>query len=265
MSWDGFKKAINRAGQSVHVKNIDKTVDKNYDIEERRYRSLEKCGEAICLEARGYHDSLKQVAQSQLKIAEVISSLYDDTNNGATGSFNVGKSYFDTVTEFDEEIIKQLDVPFMETVITPLEKFSYYFKEIDDAITKRDHKKQDYDAAKSKVRRLTEKPTKDSGKLPRAEKELESAKDAYEQLNEQLKSELPQLLSLRVPYYDPTFESMIKIQMRFSTEGYTKLAQVQQYLDQQARDDYANGLLDAKLDEILQKMMQLDICTLGYK
>ena len=36
-------------------------------------------------------------------------------------------------------------------------------------------------------------------KLPRAEKEMEMAKAAYEQLNEQLSSELPQLIDLRVP------------------------------------------------------------------
>ena len=40
-------------------------------------------------------------------------------------------------------------------------------------IKKRNHKMLDYDALRSKVKKLTEKPDKDPSKLPRTEKELE--------------------------------------------------------------------------------------------
>ncbi len=50
-----------------------------------------------------------------------------------------------------------------------------------------------------------EKPDKDATKLPRAEKEMDMANVAYEQLNEQLCSELPQRIDLRLPYLDPSF------------------------------------------------------------
>ena len=58
---------------------------------------------------------------------------------------------------------------------------------------------------RAKVKKLVEKPDKDVTKLPRAEKETEMAKAAYEQLNEQLSTELPQVIDLRVPYLDPSF------------------------------------------------------------
>ena len=44
MSWGGFKKAINRAGASVIVKDVDKTMDKDFDVEERRYKTLKTAG-----------------------------------------------------------------------------------------------------------------------------------------------------------------------------------------------------------------------------
>ena len=40
------------------------------------------------------------------------------------------------------------------------------------------------------------------------------ARDVYEALNEQLTTELPQLIDLRVPYLDPSFEALVKIQLR---------------------------------------------------
>ena len=85
--------------------------------------------------------------------------------------------------------------------------------------SKRAHKKIDYEQCKAKVRRLVDKPAKDAAKLPRAEKELSMAKEIYDELNDQLKAELPQLIALRVPFYDPSFEALVKIQLRFCTEG----------------------------------------------
>jgi hypothetical protein len=126
-------------------------------------------------------------------------------------------------------------------------------------IKKRNHKLLDYDAMRAKVRKLVEKPDKDATKLPRAEKEQEMAKAAYEQLNEQLFTELPQLIDLRVPYLDPSFEALVKIQLRFCAEAYSRMAQVQQYLDADTRDQYAQGHLDSRVEQVLQEIRDLSI------
>lgn len=126
-------------------------------------------------------------------------------------------------------------------------------------IKKRSHKLLDYDALRAKVKRLVDKPDKDVTKLPRAEKEQEMARAAYEQLNEQLSTELPQLIDLRVPYLDPSFEALVKIQLRFCAEAYSRMAQVQQYLDAETRDQYAQGQLDARVEQVLQEIRELSI------
>lgn len=99
--------------------------------------------------------------------------------------------------------------------------------------------------------------------MPRAEKEAETAKAIYEQLNEQLFTELPQLIDLRVPYLDPSFEALVKIQLRFCAEAYSRMAQVQQYLDADTRDQYAQGLLDTKVEQALQEIRELSIAGAG--
>lgn len=112
---------------------------------------------------------------------------------------------------------------------------------------------------RAKVKKLAEKPDKDATKLPRTEKELEAARAAYEQLNEQLYTEIPQLIDLRVPYLDPSFEALVKIQLRFCAEAYSRMAQVQQYLDADTRDQYAQGHLDQRVEEVLQEIRGLNI------
>lgn len=247
------------------VKDVDKTIDKDFDTEERRYKTLKTAGQNLQKASKGYLDSLRAVTASQVTIAETVSNLYEESKQGGSVYSNVGNYYLQCVREIDEETVKQVDEPFRETILDPITKFANYFGEIDEAIKKRAHKKTDYDQCKSKVRRLIDKPAKDAGKLPRAEKELAVAKDIFEDLNEQLKAEMPQLISLRVPFYDPSFESLVKIQLKFCTEGYSRLAQVQQYLDQASRDDYANGVLDGKIDDLLLQMNSLSITSLGAK
>ena len=112
---------------------------------------------------------------------------------------------------------------------------------------------------RSKVKKLVEKPDKDATKLPRTEREAEMAKQAYEQLNEQLYTEIPQLIDLRVPYLDPSFEALVKIQLRFCAEAYSRMAQVQQYLDADTREMYAQGALDERVEEVLTQIRDLSI------
>lgn len=49
-------------------------------------------------------------------------------------------------------------------------------------------------------------------------------------MNNQIIEELPQLLELRVPFFDPSFEAMIRMQCKFAEEGYEKLGGVQRYV-----------------------------------
>jgi len=98
------------------------------------------------------------------------------------------------------------------------------------------------------VRKLIDKPSEDPTKLPKvkthynstvaiftdkywlsvqAQQEHDDAKEVFDILNDQLIAELPQFLELRVPYFDPSFEAMIRMQSKFAEEGYEKLSGVQ--------------------------------------
>ncbi|SLM39010.1 BAR domain [Lasallia pustulata] len=203
MSWAGFKKNVNRATTQVMMKtgHVEKTNDRDYEVEERRYRTMESAATRLQKEAKGYLDSLRE----------------------------------------------------------PISRFCAYFPDINECIKKRNHKLLDYDATRAKVKKLVEKPDKDVTKLPRAEKESDMAKAAYETLNDQLFSELPQIIDLRVPYLDPSFEALVKIQLRFCAEAYSRMAQVQQYLDADTREQYAQGVLDSRVEQVLGEIRDLSI------
>jgi hypothetical protein len=84
-------------------------------------------------------------------------------------------------------------------------------------------------------------------------------------MNDQLISELPQLLDLRIPFFDPSFEAMIRIQCKFAEEGYEKMGGVQRYFQDSVRNDYAAGQLDAQASSILRGSLVLLTRSLRWR
>jgi bridging integrator 3 len=84
-------------------------------------------------------------------------------------------------------------------------------------------------------------------------------------MNDQLISELPQLLDLRIPFFDPSFEAMIRIQCKFAEEGYEKMGGVQRYFQDSVRNDYAAGQLDAQVSSILRRSLVLLTRSLRWR
>ncbi|SMR56857.1 unnamed protein product [Zymoseptoria tritici ST99CH_3D1] len=178
MSWAGFKKNVGRATTQVMVKTgrVEKTADRDYEVEERRYRTLESAALRLQKEAKGYLDSLRAMTASQMRIAETVDAFYGDS--GARDG--VSRSYKQAVEDLDAETVKALDGPYRTTVLEPINRFCAYFPDINECIKKRNHKMLDYDSMRSKVKKLVEKPDKDPGKLPRTEKETEMVMTASE-------------------------------------------------------------------------------------
>lgn len=88
--------------------HVEKTSDREYEIEERRYRTLESASLRLQKEAKGYLDSLRAMTASQMRIAETIDAFYGDS--GATDG--VSRSYKQAVEDLDAETVKALDGPY---------------------------------------------------------------------------------------------------------------------------------------------------------
>ncbi|KAM0755505.1 BAR-domain-containing protein [Meredithblackwellia eburnea MCA 4105] len=262
MSWSGFKKAVNRGGTTLMQKagQVDRTDDSDFKQEESRFRTLEKNTNALQKEAKAYLDGLRTVSASSARIATTLDLFF---GSDAGEQAMAANAYKRAVDEWEGGVSRGIDAPYRATVLDPVGKLCSYWPEVNNNISKRNKKLLDYDSARTKVRKLSDKPSDDPTKLPRAEQELEQATEVYEILHNQLINDLPILLDLRVPYLDPSFECMVRIQTHFATDGYEKLGGVQRYFAEGVRDDYAAGSLDAQVEGCLQEMRELSIVGLN--
>lgn len=99
---------------------VEKTNDRQYEVEERRYRTLESASLRLQKEAKGYLDSLRAMTASQMRIAETIDAFYGDS--GATDG--VSRSYKQAVEDLDAETVKALDGPY-RCVPSDLRKYAW--------------------------------------------------------------------------------------------------------------------------------------------
>jgi hypothetical protein len=122
MSWSGFKKNVGRATTQVMMKtgHVERTSDREYEVEERRYRTLESASLRLQKEAKGYLDSLRAMTASQMRIAETIDAFYGE----AGARDGVSRSYKQAVEDLDAETVKALDGPY-RCVPTDLWKHTY--------------------------------------------------------------------------------------------------------------------------------------------
>ncbi|EAZ63153.2 predicted protein [Scheffersomyces stipitis CBS 6054] len=272
MSWNGLKKAINRAGAQVMLKTgqIESSTDKEFEFEEHRYRAMETTSTKLQRELKHYMESLRLLSNAQINVGESLSSFYGASPSSELGAdkstvkhSELSQLYYDVVKDLSEKCFTDVETPYNQTVLNPVSRFNSYYVEVNEAIKKRARKQIDYDALKSKVKKLIEKPNSSDAeyetKLASAQSDLQESEKTYLALNDQLKDELPKLVNLRIPFLDPSFEAFVKIQLRFFTESYEELNNLQMKLDAKTREDYINGKLDKKVDDVLVKMKELNI------
>lgn len=241
------------------VGQVETTDDSVFKSEEARYRTLEKNANALQKEAKAYLDAIRSLSASSARIANTI-DLFFGTEAGEQAM--AANAYKRAVEGMEASVSQNIDAPYRATVLEPIGKLCSYWPEINNALSKRHKKLLDYDAARSKARKLSDKPSDDTTKLPRAEQESETAREVFEAMDEQLRNDLPQILDLRIPYLDPSFECMVRMQTNFASDGYDKLGSVQRYFAEGIREDYAAGNLDAQVEGCLQELRELSIVGL---
>ncbi|KAI8592999.1 hypothetical protein BDZ88DRAFT_405151 [Geranomyces variabilis] len=253
MSWHGLKKAVNRATTSVmqSAGAVDKTIDREFEEEEKRLKSLENKTDNLHREAKGYLDAVRSMSLAQQRISETINAFYEE---GSPLGY-AGSQYKLAVTKLDEEARAELDTNYRIAVLDPLGRLAGVFPDFNEARKIRAKKLLDYDRVRSNVRKIVERPSDDPNRLPRAEQELAGSKEIYMHYNTLLTTEIPKLVAMRVPYLDPCFQALVKTQLKFNESAHTKLDAIRTAFPNDGKQ------LEGQVEDVLLQMRELSICA----
>ncbi|KAF9196564.1 hypothetical protein BGZ49_002759 [Haplosporangium sp. Z 27] len=256
MAWSGLKKNLSRATTSIKSKtgHMDRSADREFEEEENRAKLLETKAEQLHKQANSYAKAMREMTGAQVRLANILEQFYDDGEPMSAA----GEKYREAVIKMEQQAHDE-DAAFRATVLEPIGRYYSYFPEISEAIRRRNKTLIDYDNARSKVRKLVERPSEDNTRLPRAEHDANICRDMYEAMNAQLTAELPKVIDARVSYLDPSFEAVVKSQLSYAQDALNTFEGLRQYFPPEPQDHE----LGQETEGILQQMRELTICGLA--
>nr|XP_009914259.1 PREDICTED: bridging integrator 3 isoform X1 [Haliaeetus albicilla] len=189
------------------------TVERDFEREYGKLQQLEDQTKKLQKDMKKSTDADLAMSKSAVKIS---SDLLSNPLCEQEPSFLEMVTAFDTAMKrmdsFNQEKVNQIQ----KTVIEPLKKLSSVFPSLNMAVKRREQTLQDYKRLQSKVEKYEEKERTGPvlAKLHQAREELRPVKEDFEAKNKQLLEEMPKFYSSRIDYFKPSFESLVRAQVR---------------------------------------------------
>lgn len=146
---------------------------------------LEKNALALQKEAKAYLEAIRSMSASSTRIAATIDLFFGSDAGEQAMSAN---AYKRAVEDMESSVTASIDTPYRTTVLDPVSKLCSYLPEVNNLIQKRSKKARvlllscalepdergldqllDYDAAKTKLRKLSDNTSADPIKLRQVE------------------------------------------------------------------------------------------------
>ncbi|WFD20662.1 BAR adaptor protein Hob1 [Malassezia caprae] len=234
----GFTKFIQRTPHVVTSKVglSSKSTDVEFDHLRHKFKAVEKLIRQLTRESRTYLDAIKKMLESCSMFTSEFSTLYhplgmeydlERRHPEVVQTLVNLTGYMTYIDDLRESLRPELEL-IATRVIAPAEELESLLKNVEKAITKRDHKLIDFDRHSNSYTKLKEKQNrsaKDDQNMFKLEHESESAAADYEHHNNLLKDELPKFLDMVTRLITPLLYSFYYMQLNVFYLSMEKLKQ----------------------------------------
>ncbi|CDO57379.1 hypothetical protein DV113_001426 [Geotrichum candidum] len=211
----GAKKAIVRA---PHRFMGSKSIEDRIIIEwTKDFETANRAFELLAIEGKNFRKAWHETMTSQKEVALRLTELYEPIDReDAQDTYAIVQetppSQLAAVAAY-VEVTKSLEkilLPMVDETDSRLEKrcseIREYLKAVSKALTKREHKKQDFDRFSNNVEKLLKKSDqteKEQQQLAKAEQELDTAREIFHMQDQKVKSTIPYLLNVVSEFLNP--------------------------------------------------------------
>ncbi|CAG8465707.1 10092_t:CDS:2 [Acaulospora colombiana] len=205
------------------------TKDRRFEDASNQFTELAKTTEKFHNDVIKFRDSMSNMINHQTNVSDLLLELYNPiqgdgpSEGGVTRrvktparSMKAVEIYAEIMSEIRDLILPELD-DIDQKIVEPAVEFMKIIKAIKKVITKRDHKKVDYDRYNLSLKKLQDKKDRslnDEKQMFKLEEQFDQATQEYEYYNDLLKKELPLFFEFRVEFIEPIAESFYHIQLK---------------------------------------------------
>ncbi|XP_053868770.1 bridging integrator 2 [Malaclemys terrapin pileata] len=198
------EKVLQKLGKTVETKD-EQFEQSAYDFQQQQIE-----GHKLYKDLKSFLSAVKVMHESSKKVSETLHEIYNVEWDGHGDLKAIAESNDLLWEDYEEKLADQ--------AVRTMENYMAQFGEIKERIAKRGRKLVDYDSTRHHLEALQNAKKKDEAKIAKAEEEFYKAQAVFEDLNKELREELPVLYNSRIACYVTIFQNISNLRDIFYKE-----------------------------------------------
>ncbi|XP_039571503.1 bridging integrator 2 isoform X3 [Passer montanus] len=206
------QKHFSRAQEKV-LQKLGKTVetkDEQFEQSAYNFQLQQNEGHKLYKELKGFVGAVRVMHESSRRVAETLQEIYSPEWDG--------HEELRAIAESNDLLWDDYEAKLVDQALRLMENYLVQFGDFKERIAKRGRKLVDYDSARHHLEALQSAKKKDEAKIAKAEEEFNKAQAVFEDLNRDLREELPVLYGSRIACYVTVFQNISNLRDVFYKE-----------------------------------------------
>ncbi|XP_062250741.1 bridging integrator 2b [Platichthys flesus] len=206
------QKSLNRAQEKV-LQKLGKTMETKDEQFEQCFTNLNKQqvdGIRLFKDVKAYHAAVKAVHETSKRLSQTLQDIYESDWNGVED--------LAVITESEDLLRNDYEEKLSDQIVRTMENYTSQFPEVKERVAKRGRKLVDYDSARHHLEALQSAKKKDDAKIAKAEEEFNKTQSVFEEINNEMREELPVLYQSRIGCYVTVFQNVSNLRDVFYKE-----------------------------------------------
>ncbi|KAJ4919677.1 hypothetical protein JOQ06_026325 [Pogonophryne albipinna] len=198
-----FQKSLNRAQEKV-LQKLGKTMetkDEQFEVCVQSLNKQQSDGNRLFKDVKAYHAAVKAMHDTSKRLSQTLREVYEPEWNGSEDLL---------WNDYEEKLSDQ--------IVRTMENYTSQFPEVKERVGKRGRKLVDYDSARHHLEALQSAKKKDEAKITKADEEFNKSQNVFEEINTELREELPVLYQSRIGCYVTVFQNISNLRDVFYKE-----------------------------------------------
>ncbi|XP_060776171.1 bridging integrator 2b [Neoarius graeffei] len=207
-----FQKSMNRAQEKVLQKlgKAMETKDEQFEQCAVNMNKQQTDGSRLYKDVKAYYHAVKAMHETSKRLSQTLKDVYESDWQGV-GDLSV-------IMESEDLLWNDYEEKLSDQVVRTMENYTSQFPEVKERVAKRGRKLVDYDSARHHLESLHSAKKRDEAKISKAEEEFSRAQCVFEDINKELREELPVLYQSRISCYVTVFQNVSNLRDVFYKE-----------------------------------------------
>ncbi|XP_062401624.1 bridging integrator 2b [Sardina pilchardus] len=206
------QKSFNRAQEKVWQKlgKSIETRDQQFEECSLNLNKQQTDGARLFKDVKAYYTAVKVIHETSKKLSQTLQSVYESDWEG--------REDIPVIMESEDLLWNDYEEKLKDQLMRTMENYTSQFPDVRERVAKRGRKLVDYDSARHQLETLQSAKKRDEAKISKAEEEFNSAQSIFEDINKELREELPQLYQSRIGCYVTVFQNLSNLRDVFYKE-----------------------------------------------